>query len=189
MAALSEEMDAADQLYRHALELIEAHDATEIPTKGIICDWLADLAYLRNNLDCAERFAEEAVSRGEAGGEVLKIAVPAWLTLARVGQARGDATGALDAIDRAACLSNWPHIRAWRARIWLMQGNLAAASAWARESGPVRPILPPSNAKSSTPPLPVCCWRKDALTRQSRCSIDSLTRRLKRAGLVGRSSS
>jgi LuxR family transcriptional regulator, maltose regulon positive regulatory protein len=125
----------ADHLYHHAQEFIEAHNATEMPAQGIICEGLADLAYLRNNLVEAESLAEEAVRRGEAGGEVLKIAVPAWLTLARVRQARGDESGALDAINHAVCLSNWAHMRAWRARIWLRQGKLALASVWARESG------------------------------------------------------
>src|SRR5262249_57810305 len=50
-------------------------------------------------------------------------------------QARGDRRGAIEAIERAVCLSNWSHILAWRAHLWLQQGNLTAAARWARESG------------------------------------------------------
>lgn len=135
LAIVQGRLGAADHLYRHALGMIEAHAATDMPAKGIVHEGLAELAYMRNDLVEAGSLSEEAIRRGEAGGEVVKIAVPAWLTLARVRQARGDESGAIDAINHAANLSNWPQMRAWRARIWLRQGNLVAARAWARESG------------------------------------------------------
>jgi LuxR family maltose regulon positive regulatory protein len=125
----------ADRLYRDALSFIAGQHAHEMPAKGIVCEGLAILAYFRNDLDEAERLARDAIARGESGGEVLKIAVPALSTLARVLQARGDLRGAVDAIERAVCLSNWSHMRAWQARIWVQQGNVAAAGRWARESG------------------------------------------------------
>jgi LuxR family maltose regulon positive regulatory protein len=128
-------LHAADRLYQDALAFVAAQNADDMPAKGIVCEGLAVLAYFWNNLDDAERLARDAIARGERGGEVLKIAVPALLTLARVLQARGDHRGARDAIDRADCLSNWPHIRAWQARLWLQQGNLPAAQRWTRESG------------------------------------------------------
>jgi LuxR family maltose regulon positive regulatory protein len=125
----------ADRLYRDALAFIDRQHAHEMPAKGIVCEGLAVLAYFWNDLDDAERLARDAIARGESGGEVLKITVPALSTLARVLQARGDRHGALEAIERAVCLSGWPHIRAWQARIWLQQGEVPAAVRWARESG------------------------------------------------------
>jgi LuxR family maltose regulon positive regulatory protein len=125
----------ADHLYRDALAFIAGQNAHEMPAKGIVCEGQAVLAYFWNNLDDAELLARDAIARGERGGEVVKITVPALSTLARVLQARGDRRGALEAIERAVCLSGWPHMRAWQARIWLRQGDLAAAVRWARESG------------------------------------------------------
>ncbi len=134
LAIVRGQLYEADDLYQSALAFIAAQGADEMPAKGIVGEGLAELAYLRNDLETAERLAHDAVTRGEQGGEVLKIAVPAWLTLSRVRQAHGDRSAALEAADRAVTLSGWDHARALRARLWLRQGNLPAAIRWARES-------------------------------------------------------
>jgi LuxR family maltose regulon positive regulatory protein len=95
----------------------------------------AELAYLRNQLDLAETLARDAIDRAERGGEVIKIGIPAMVTLARVQQARGDGREALKTIDRAIALSNAAWVKTWKVRLQLQQGDPAPARAWARTSG------------------------------------------------------
>jgi LuxR family maltose regulon positive regulatory protein len=65
----------------------------------------------------------------------------AYIGLARVLQATGDVQGALDAIQKgkqkAGVFSSWfgNYGAAHQARLWLAQGNRAAAMHWARQSG------------------------------------------------------
>lgn len=128
-------LHSAARLYGEAADFVLAQGAGDLPAKGIICEGLADLAYQRNDLDAAEEQAREAIARGDRGGEAVKISVPALITLAKVRQARGDSEGALETIERAVLLGYGPGPAAWRARLWLRQGDLRAASAWARASG------------------------------------------------------
>jgi LuxR family maltose regulon positive regulatory protein len=95
---------------------------------------MADLAYLRNDLDEAMRLATDALERGLRGGEV-KISVPAGIVIARVLAARGEFALAVSQVDRALALSHWPSTEAWRARFLLRMGDLAGAQRWAIESG------------------------------------------------------
>src|SRR5207244_1304489 len=133
----------AERDFDRALSFFPEQQAEDRPAKGIISEGLAELAYLRNDLDAAETLARDAIARGERGGEVVKIAVPALYTLARTLMAKRDAVGALEVIERAVTLSNSLHARNWRARIWLRQGRNADAIRWARTDGlsPSDPIV------------------------------------------------
>jgi LuxR family maltose regulon positive regulatory protein len=127
-------LGAAGQLYRQAHELALARGFGRLPATGIILEGMADLAYLRNDLDEAMRLAGDALERGLRGGEV-KISVPAHVVMGRVLAARGDFDGALDQTDNAIALSHWPSTDAWRARFLLRAGEISCAQRWATESG------------------------------------------------------
>jgi LuxR family maltose regulon positive regulatory protein len=83
----------------------------------------------------------QAVELSEQWGNIDQ-ATSSRVTLARVFQAQGDQAGALDALQKAERLirgrSVTPpvaaQVTAYQVRLWLTQGNLAAASRWAQES-------------------------------------------------------
>ncbi len=128
-------LHSAARLYREATGSVFAQGGSDLPAKGIICEGLADLAYHQNDLVIAEEQAREAIALGERGGEVVKIAVPALITLTKVRQAHGDSDGAMQAIERAIVLGYGPGPASWQARLWLCQVNVRAASDWTRSSG------------------------------------------------------
>lgn len=123
----------ASRLYDRAYELAVARNSNDLPAIGIILEGMAELAYLRNDLDRAMRLALEARDRGSRGGEV-KISVPANVIIGRVHAASGDFPEALAAIDRAIALSHWPGTSAWKARILLLMGDVQGAQEWAVSS-------------------------------------------------------
>jgi LuxR family transcriptional regulator, maltose regulon positive regulatory protein len=72
------------------------------------------------------------------------LAAEGYATLARIRQARGDAQGAMGALDDFVALAlqrgfrapTFARMSAVRAHLWLMQGNLTAAKRWADTAGP-----------------------------------------------------
>jgi LuxR family maltose regulon positive regulatory protein len=102
---------------------------------GIIDVGMGDLHYQRGELDESRRLSEEGIERGRRSGEA-KILVYGYVNLARMYMARGDAETAHALVLRAgSLLPKWPLIWAWRARLWLAQGDVAPAARWAREYG------------------------------------------------------
>jgi LuxR family transcriptional regulator, maltose regulon positive regulatory protein len=99
---------------------------------------LAELGDLEGALDLVTKGMEAA----ERGGESL---VTGWgyLCLARVHYSRGDMAGVIavarklerNAQDTQIPPWIWAEVAAWKARAWLAQGKLAAASRWARQRG------------------------------------------------------
>jgi LuxR family maltose regulon positive regulatory protein len=108
---------------------------------GFLAIWgevLAELGDLEGALDLVTRGIESA----EPGGESL---VTGWgyLCLTRVLYSRGDMAGVIAVarkVERNARESPMPpwiaaEVDAWKARSWLAQGKLAAASRWAHQRG------------------------------------------------------
>jgi LuxR family maltose regulon positive regulatory protein len=93
-----------------------------------------------NDLEGALRHAREGIELSEQWGWPEGLAF-GYRRLARALQAVGDTDGAHEAIQKArqaaSNLSPWfgAHMAAHQARLWLAQGNLAAASRWVKESG------------------------------------------------------
>lgn len=126
-------LGVAARLYDRAYEMARSRNSEDLPAIGIILEGMAELAYLRNDLDRAMRLALEARERGSRGGEV-KISVPANVILGRASTARGCYPEALAATERAIALSHWPGTSAWKARILLRMGDIQGAQSWAIES-------------------------------------------------------
>jgi LuxR family maltose regulon positive regulatory protein len=95
-----------------------------------------------NDLDGALRKAEKGVEITERGGDLAMLGW-SYLCLTRVLFSRGDLAKAEETIRRmenATRESNVPpwitnQKAAWQARVWLAQGDLAAASQWAEARG------------------------------------------------------
>jgi LuxR family maltose regulon positive regulatory protein len=88
------------------------------------------------------------IELGERQGDVvigpgLLVLFDGYRALAQVYQARKDAAKALETIHRAEQAAQRltslqiAQVAAARARLWIMQGDLTAASRWAQERGPV----------------------------------------------------
>jgi LuxR family maltose regulon positive regulatory protein len=126
-------LGAAGRLYDRAHEIAKARGNEDLPAVGIIFEGMAELAYLRNDLDRAMHLALVSRDRGTRGGEV-KISVPANVIIGRVYTARGEYPEALAATERAMALSHWPGTAAWRARILLRMGDVQGAQSWSIEA-------------------------------------------------------
>jgi LuxR family maltose regulon positive regulatory protein len=127
-------LGSAARLYRKAYDVTVSRGYEDLPATGIIIEGQAELAYLRNELDDAERLGRDALARGMRGGEI-KISVPSEVILARIAVAHGRFTDAFAAIDRASALSHWSSTIAWGARFALKNNDLEYARRWATESG------------------------------------------------------
>jgi LuxR family maltose regulon positive regulatory protein len=107
----------------------------------LLAIWGKVLAEL-NSLDQAIQKATQGVRLAERGQDAMVIG---WsnLCLMRVLFSTGDSAGVeqiIHKLQRLAQQNDLPPFitnptAAWRARIWLVQGELAAASRWARERG------------------------------------------------------
>jgi LuxR family maltose regulon positive regulatory protein len=132
---------AADTCHR-ALELAAGLEGEPPPSAGMAEAGLGKLAYEWDQLDDAARHLEAAVERGKRGG-VVELVVAGCTALVRVYEARSDLSGAMDLIEEAERLAQTAdvsagsraHLAATRARLWVLQGNLEAATQWVQESG------------------------------------------------------
>jgi len=114
------------------------------PPTSLVYHGLGEIHRQRNELEDADRYLAESVRLAEKWGNA-EVLVDAYVTLARIRQAQGDAQGARDAIgkvlqiERENSLSPLTihQIAAYHARLQLMQGNLQAAARWAAsQEGP-----------------------------------------------------
>ena len=111
-----------------------------LPVLGYAYTRLSAVLREWNELEAAMRYARQGLELCQQWGQA-DVLVYGHSEVARVLQALGDADGALNAIQKgkriASSVSPWPglHVAAEQAKLWLAQGNLAAASGWVQESG------------------------------------------------------
>ena len=132
-------LDTAIQTYEQALRAIGgARPAASADRRPRVCR-PAEVAYQRNELDSALRYATEGIALERQFLPGTSPA-PGLVTLAWIRQAAGDPAGALEAIGEAGHASPTTAsvlnpVPAQRARLLLAQGDVAAAARWADESG------------------------------------------------------
>ena len=101
---------------------------------------MSDIFRERNDLTAANQHLLKSQELGEYTG-LPQNRYRARVAMARVAEAEGDLDGALDLLDeadRVYVADFFPNVRpiaALRARVWVRQGNLAQAQAWANEQG------------------------------------------------------
>jgi LuxR family maltose regulon positive regulatory protein len=134
-------LDAALGTYRQGLEIAATTGGPPLPVAGIAHVGLAEVAYQRGELGAALRHATEGIAL------CRQLAYPRPLaaglaTLARIRQAEGNLSGALEAIGEdwrvapsRGVTSLLNPVPALRARLLLAQGDLAAAVRWTQERG------------------------------------------------------
>jgi LuxR family maltose regulon positive regulatory protein len=137
------QMQEAFALCREALLLAgecARQQGRQPPVVASVHRLVSRILYEWNDLEGALRHARQGVALSEEWGGVEDLAF-AYMGLARVLQATGDVQGALGAIQKgrqkAGVFSSWfgNYSAAHHARLWLAQGNQAAAMRWAQESG------------------------------------------------------
>jgi LuxR family maltose regulon positive regulatory protein len=127
----------AQQSYERAFQLADRHGGSGIPGLGDLHLGLSDLYVEWDDLEAARSHLRLAEDLG-GGAPLPQTPARSRVALARLREAEGDLSGASDLLEQAARLqlrSPVPEIRpidALQARLWLAQGRLEAALAWAR---------------------------------------------------------
>jgi LuxR family maltose regulon positive regulatory protein len=131
------------QLCHEGLALIARLGWQGFPAIGFLYVVLGDLLRERNELSTAVEYLEKGVKLGQDGGHPA-ILVGGNVPLAWLRHTQGDAAGSQEAIQAALQFVQqhqvsrfWPIPSAacYQARLWIAQGNLAAACRWAQDSG------------------------------------------------------
>lgn len=136
-------LDDAARIYRSALDTwARPADRTHLPDAGVAHARLAQISYLRDEMDAAHGHAESAVEL------CRRLALPRWVvtalvTAARVRHARGEDDAATEALDEADGLAAGPGVAppiavsvgVQRARIALAHGRTGEVAEWVRTRG------------------------------------------------------
>ena len=131
-------LDAAALTCEQALDSLVT-SGRPAPAAGPSYAGLAEIAYQRDELDVALRHATEGIALCRQFVYTPPLA-GGLATLAMIRQATGDLTGALEAITEADLAAPGPAgllnpVPARRARLLLAQGDLPAATRFARDNG------------------------------------------------------
>jgi LuxR family maltose regulon positive regulatory protein len=138
-------------LCQEGLELVARRGWYNFPAVGILDVTFGDLLRERNELSTAAEYLEKGIKQGMAGGHP-RILIIGHIWLAWLRQTQGDVTGSQEAIQAALQIDQqyegsrfWPLPPAacYQARLWIAQGDLAAASRWAQARG-LNPADPPT---------------------------------------------
>ena len=131
-------LQRAAKTYREALGLASGPGDRPVPFAGMAYVGLAGPLYEWNHLDDARHCAQEGIRLSELGGFVAYQAA-GCARLAAICEARGDSGGAaamLQQAERLAVGNDYGLVRSLidelRVRLWVAQGNVAAAGRWAR---------------------------------------------------------
>jgi LuxR family maltose regulon positive regulatory protein len=130
----------AKEVLGDALQWAAEQGVQQMPATSMVYVKLGDVLREQNDLQAAEDHLLTGIELSEGGLAV--VSGQAYLSLARLKQARGDAAGARNALQQAdQAMRGWetPEIvaemAAHQARLWLAQGNLPAAIRWIQQSG------------------------------------------------------
>lgn len=112
------------------------------PGIGVACMSRAWARYERNDLESAYEdvtFGQQATQ----GYELRRVSLPSYVLLSRLKRLQGNDQEARRLMEQAAEMLYAENLTppsvavdAWRARLWLVQGDLAAAAQWANENEP-----------------------------------------------------
>jgi len=108
-------------------EALSSHG--DLSIAGVLHVGIAEIHYERNDLDGAKRHLESALHAGEQGGEIKPL-VYANIALGPLLTPRE----AMQRLEYATSLTNWPLLYAWQALWWLRAGNTAMASYWLEDT-------------------------------------------------------
>jgi LuxR family maltose regulon positive regulatory protein len=129
----------AEEAYRWALRPEIGKDRPQLPVASWAYLGMGELLREWNDLDAATRYLMEGLELGKWVGAAGPVAIT-YTALARVKHAQGDASGALEAIDRVRenvqdfqVHDPLNPLAAHLARVQLAQGDVLAVVRWVRE--------------------------------------------------------
>lgn len=129
----------AEKMWRVALPLVLDRRERPLPVAGLVQAGLARVYYEWNRMDEAFALAETAVQLGHQFG-LGPVLLYSSLALTQIRQARGDQAGAHQVLAQANQLLGQSQmalldvrLAAAAARLWLRQGELTQADAWAEQ--------------------------------------------------------
>jgi LuxR family transcriptional regulator, maltose regulon positive regulatory protein len=133
-------LGAVQRTYQQGLE-VASEFGPQPPPAGMAHVGLAEVLYERNELAAAHEHAAQGVALCRHLAFIQPLTT-GYAMLARIRWAQGDEAGALEAIGQAERVKLSPQIvalynpvPAWRARLLLARGEIAAAARWAGERG------------------------------------------------------
>ena len=125
-------------IYEHGLQLATKQGASTLRGAADMYVGMSGLCFERNELNTAEQFLLKSKELGELNG--LPKNPYRWrAAMAQIREVQGDLDNALNLLDEAESLYMGdfsPNVRptpALKARVWIKQGELEKALAWARE--------------------------------------------------------
>jgi ATP/maltotriose-dependent transcriptional regulator MalT len=134
-------LDAAVDAYQQALAITAPPGQPALPAVGAAHVGLAEVAYQRNELAAALRHVSEGIALCRQLGYAAPLAT-GLAALAWIRQVSGDPGGAREAMAEAGEVAPGPAVPgllnpvpAQRARLLLVQGDLAAAARWTEQRG------------------------------------------------------
>jgi LuxR family maltose regulon positive regulatory protein len=135
------QLRAAWDFYQRSASLSQDSSGRYWPMAGRALAHLAELSYEWDDLDAAERYLAESMALSAQIAPTWNTT--AYVTLARLRQARGDPAGARAALDQARQLAAQSdtamddnYVAAHQARLALAQKDLSTAEAWAANRQP-----------------------------------------------------
>jgi LuxR family maltose regulon positive regulatory protein len=142
MQELQGQLHRAEDSYRQALRFAAEQGEQPLPVTGLAHVGLGALRFEWNDLPAAAHHLQEGLRLGQHLG-IAEIQVVGHTFLAQVHQAQGEPSAAREASGEAERLTqryqvsagSAARVAAWQARLWIAQGDLAAADRWARQSG------------------------------------------------------
>lgn len=183
-------LHAAAATYRRAQRLGAPEGRPRLPAAGWAEVGLGELLREWDDLDGAARHLRAGLDLGARVGDAAPLA-QGYVALARVRQARGDAAGALDAIEMARRLAPgadvihlFNPVEAQRARLWLLQGDVAAAARWVEERG-LRQDDALSYAREAAHAVLARVLLAQGAPRDARALLDRLGEQAEAGGRVG----
>jgi LuxR family maltose regulon positive regulatory protein len=127
---------------RQALELATQPDGQELPAAGLPYVKMGDLMREWDDLEMAAQYLERGIALCLQWGHADAL-ITGYTTMARVQLARGEIAPAGETFRNAERLRLKTDVDPWaicwiddcRLRLWLAEGDLPSAVAWAKESG------------------------------------------------------
>jgi LuxR family maltose regulon positive regulatory protein len=139
--------------FERVLQLAQEYAIPNAPVTGYALVGLGRVWYEWDDLGAAIRFVQDGIQRSQKGG-FKDILLRGYLAMARIQQAQHNFEGTLDALENAelaakqmggAEIKDW--VDAFRAQMWLDQGETQAAIGWASKySGDLHDQVFPSLA-------------------------------------------
>jgi LuxR family maltose regulon positive regulatory protein len=141
MTMLKGKLGEAQEIYQRAISLAIDHTGRQLPITGMAMTGLGELLRRKNDIENAKYYLEEGLQLNKNWGEIGTADNYVSLALIKLGQ--GDPDGAQKDIEKALRIAesfdltevdNYV-IDTYQVLIWLAQGKLENARAWAERRG------------------------------------------------------